>query len=103
MGSLRTSDRQPGVGPQLGKSLLGVGDEVLGKNVEMAELRLQRHQTWERETAEDPGTSVSRSPGHGGPGPGPGPREAALGLREGHAPPSEHRRGNQRNEESWVV
>lgn len=61
-----------------------MGDEVLGKNVEMAELRLQRHQTWEREAAEDPRTSVSRSPGLGGPGPGFG--EAALRLREGQAP-----------------
>lgn len=84
IGSLRTLDRQPGVDPQLGKSLLGVGDEVLGKNVEMAKLRLQRHQTWEQEAAEDSRTSVSRSPGHEGPG--PGPKEAALKLSEGHAP-----------------
>lgn len=60
----------------------GGGDEVLGQNVEMANTSLQRHQTWEREAAEDPRTSVSRPPGHVG----PGPREAALRLREGHAP-----------------
>lgn len=85
----------------LGKSLLGVGDEVLGKNVEMAKLRLQRRQIWEREATEDPRTSVSQSPGHRGPG--PGPREAALRLHEGHAPPSEYRKGNPRNQKSWVV
>lgn len=63
MDSLRALDRKPRAWTRLGKSSLEVRAELMGENVQIVEVRLQKHPHLEREEAEDPGVRGSRSRG----------------------------------------